>query len=101
MTSHLEVRERTAACDVSPGTRVECRSSKPFVRWQTALPGTRVFAAYQAGKLPLLGWHRPQSSLLMRHFSKPMGLDVGPVKPAPFTRHEINRSITNAHSDIR
>ena len=44
---------------------------------------------HQAGKLALLGWRGSQPSLLMREFTKPMGLAVAPGKLALATRHEI------------
>lgn len=79
----------TDSDEAPTGTRIECRSSEPFARWLSDLPGTLAITTYQAGKLALLGWRGQQASLLMRQFEKPMGLAVGPGKLALATRHEI------------
>lgn len=44
---------------------------------------------YQAGKLAMLGWRENRASVLMRQFTRPMGLAVGPGKLALATKHEI------------
>ena len=69
--------------------RIECRSSEPFDRWLSELAGSLALTTYQAGKLAVLGWRGSQPSLLMRQFTKPMGLAVAPGKLALATRHEI------------
>ena len=71
------------------GTRIECRSSEPFSAWMSQLEGSLAVTTYQAGKLALIGWRGTQLSLLMRQFTKPMGLAVAPGKLALATRHEI------------
>lgn len=75
-------------CDESPGlpesnagARIECRSCDLFVQWLAELPGSLAITTYQAGKLALLGTRQAQPSLLMRQFTKPMGLAVGSRKP--------------------
>ena len=84
-----------ASGEVPPGTRIECRGSEAFALWLAELPGSLAVTTYQAGKLALLGWRGSQASLLMRQFTKPMGLAVGPVPPvgpghlALATRDEI------------
>lgn len=70
-------------------TRIECRSCDTFSHWLSGLPGSLAITTYQAGKLALLGWRGSQVSLLMRQFTKPMGLAVGPGKLALATRDEI------------
>lgn len=73
----------------SPDTHIECRSSEAFSGWLRQLNGSLAATTYQAGKLGLWGWRGSQLSLLMRQFTKPMGLAVGPGKLALATRHEI------------
>lgn len=89
LTSPVGRDEGIAAREVSQDTRIECRGSEPFVRWLSELSGSLAVTTYQAGKLALLGWRGSQPSLLMRQFTKPMGLAVGPGKLALATRHEI------------
>lgn len=69
--------------------RIECRCSEPFAEWLAQVKGSLAVTTYQAGKLALLGWRGSQMSLLMRQFSKPMGLAVGPGRLALATRNEI------------
>ncbi len=70
-------------------SRIECRIDPQFAQWQSQLPGSLAITTYQAGKLALLGWRDGQSHLMMRQFTKPMGLAVGPDKLALATQHEI------------
>ena len=68
---------------------IECRSSEAFAEWLSQLNGSLAVTTYQAGKMALLGWRGDRMSLLMRQFTKPMGLAVGPNRLALATRHEI------------
>lgn len=70
-------------------TRIECQSSESFTQWLSELCGSLVVTTYQAGKLALLGWRGSQPSLLMRQFTKPMGLAVNADRLALATQHEI------------
>lgn len=70
-------------------TRIECHSSESFNEWLSQLSGSLVVTTYQAGKLALLGWRGSQPSLLMRQFTKPMGIAVAPDRLALATQHEI------------
>lgn len=78
-------------------TRIECRCSDPFAEWLSQLNGSLAVTTYQAGKMALLGWRGSQMSLLMRQFTKPMGLAVGPGKLALATRHEITLLANAGH----
>ncbi|MFN8710654.1 MAG: TIGR03032 family protein [Planctomyces sp.] len=78
-----------------PEVRIESRSSETFSSWLSELPGSLAVTTYQAGKLALLGWRGAQGSLLMRQFTKPMGLAVGSGKLALATKDEITL-FTNA-----
>lgn len=70
-------------------TRIECQTSESFSQWLSELPGSLAVTTYQAGKLALLGWRGSPASLLMRQFTKPMGLAVGPGRMALATMNEI------------
>ena len=81
----------TTHADLNPQAdeQIECRNTEPFANWLAQLNGSLAVTTYQAGKVALLGWRGQQLSLLMRQFTKPMGLAVGPGKLALATRHEI------------
>ena len=80
---------QNAGHSTTTDTRIECRSTDSFSHWLSELAGSLAVTTYQAGKLALLGWRGLQASLLMRQFTKPMGLAVGPGKLALATRDEI------------
>lgn len=69
--------------------RIECSLEPSFAHWLAELPGCLAITTYQAGKLAWLSWRNSQPTLLMRQFTKPMGLAVGPNKLALATQHEI------------
>ncbi len=81
--------DRDPARDAVAETRIECRISDSFSQWMSEISGSLAVTTYQAGKLALLGWRGTLLSLLMRQFTKPMGLAVGPGKLALATRDEI------------
>jgi uncharacterized protein (TIGR03032 family) len=70
-------------------TRIECQSSESFRQWLSESGGSLVVTTYQAGKLALLGSRGSQLSLLMRQFTKPMGLAVNADRLVLATQHEI------------
>ena len=86
MTTNVETNQ---GADLEADERIECQSSEPFANWLAQLNGSLAVTTYQAGKVALLGWRDRRMSLLMRQFTKPMGLAVGPGKLALATRHEI------------
>lgn len=69
--------------------RIECRIGPALTQWLAQLPGSLAMTTYQAGKVAILGWRDSQPTLLMRQFTKPMGLAVGTNKLALATQHEI------------
>jgi uncharacterized protein (TIGR03032 family) len=75
--------------EVTGEQRIECQCSDSFSQWLSGLDGSLAITTYQAGKLAILGWRGTHVSLLMRQFTKPMGLAVGPEKLALATRNEI------------
>ena len=69
--------------------RIACQSTESFSQWLSELSGSLILTTYQAGKVMTLGWRGTQASVLMRQFTKPMGLAVGPGKLALATKDEI------------
>lgn len=68
---------------------IECRPSESFANWLSQLGGSLVVTTYQAGKVVLLGWRGDRLSVLMRQFTKPMGLAVSAGRIALATKEEI------------
>ena len=73
MTTNVETNQ---GADLEADERIECQSSEPFANWLAQLNGSLAVTTYQAGKVALLGWRDRRMSLLMRQFTKPMGLAV-------------------------
>jgi uncharacterized protein (TIGR03032 family) len=68
---------------------IECGLLGGFPDWMARAAGALAITTYQAGKIALVGWDGRQVSLLMRHFSKPMGLAVDGSRLALACRHEL------------
>ncbi len=75
--------------DPTIGTVITCSVSDGLGAWLAARRGTLAISAYQANKLVFVGWNGRQISLLMRQFSKPMGLAVQERQIALACRHEL------------
>ena len=81
--------EDTAFRERASETRIVCQSTESFSQWLSELSGSLILTTYQGGKVMTLGWRGTQASVLMRQFTKPMGLAVGPGKLALATKDEI------------
>lgn len=71
------------------GEAIQCHGDDGFIKWLAASKGSLVVSTYQAGKLLLIGWSGNQLSLLMRHYDKPMGMDLSANKLVLATRNNI------------
>ncbi len=71
------------------GQPIGCTVSDAFASWMSQAPGCLAITTYQAGKVALVGWDGQQVSLLLRQFSKPLGLAAMGSQIALATRHEI------------
>jgi uncharacterized protein (TIGR03032 family) len=86
MNADARVGDMTGA---SNQERIECRPSESFASWMSQLDGSLVVTTYQAGKVAFLGWRGDRLSVLMRQFTKPMGLAVSEGRIALATKDEI------------
>jgi uncharacterized protein (TIGR03032 family) len=72
-----------------PQTEITCSISDHFAEWLARSGGTVALTTYQAGKVAFIGWDGQQVSLLMRDFSKPLGMAVSGSRMALATRNQI------------
>ena len=86
--------------DSTADTLIRCAASESFQAWLSGCGGALAVTTYQAGKVALIGWDRPnrQVTLLLRQFPKPLGVAVRRDGPGPggrvrrmalATRHEV------------
>lgn len=68
---------------------IECSADDGFTTWIATAGGSLAITTYQAGKLALVGWNGQQVTVLLRQFSKPMGLAVQGQRLALATNHEV------------
>ncbi len=71
------------------GDPVACAPDQGFVQWLAQSGGSMAVSTYQAGKLLLMGWDGRQMTLLMRHYDKPMGLDISDTRMVLATRNNV------------
>jgi uncharacterized protein (TIGR03032 family) len=74
---------------VNVGEAIQCQPDRGFVEWLAQSGGSVAVSTYQAGKLLLMGWDGRQVTLLMRHYEKPMGLDVSDTRMVIATRNSV------------
>ncbi|MEH2328408.1 DUF4915 domain-containing protein [Nostoc sp.] len=68
---------------------IQCDADRGFISWLSQAGGSVAITTYQAGKLALVGWNGQQITMLLRQFSKPMGLAVNGSRLALATHHEV------------
>jgi uncharacterized protein (TIGR03032 family) len=68
---------------------ITCNVSDSFQSWLAQSGGSIAISTYQAGKLALVGWNGEQISLLLRQFSKPMGMAIEGNRIALATREQV------------
>lgn len=71
------------------GAPIACAPDSDFVKWLAQSGGSLAVSTYQAGKLLLMGWDGRQMTLLMRHYDKPMGLDIHDKRLVLATRNSV------------
>jgi uncharacterized protein (TIGR03032 family) len=74
---------------MSDPVTINCQVSDSFQAWMSEAGGSLAVSTYQAGKVALIGWDGQQVSLMMREFSKPMGMAVQGGRLALATRHDL------------
>ena len=75
--------------EMPQNTPVQCNADNGFMEWLAASKGSLAVSTYQAGKLLMIGWSGNQLSLLMRHYDKPMGMDISGKKLVLATRNTV------------
>ncbi len=73
------------------GVAVQCSITGAFPEWLARADGSLAVTTYQAGKVALVGWDGRQVTLLLRQFTRPMGLAVDGPRLALATRLEVWR----------
>src|SRR6266542_2670310 len=73
------------------GVAVQCSLTEGFPEWLARADGSLAVTTYQAGKVALVGWDGRQVTLLLRQFSRPMGLAVDGPRLALATQREVWR----------
>lgn len=68
---------------------IECNADAGFQAWLAQAGGSVAITTYQAGKVALVGWNGQQVTVLLRQFSKPMGMAVQGQRLALATQHEV------------
>ncbi|MEH1862337.1 MAG: TIGR03032 family protein [Nostoc sp.] len=68
---------------------IQCDADQGFISWLSQARGSVAITTYQAGKLALVGWNGEQITMLLRQFSKPMGLAVNGSRLALASHHEV------------
>jgi uncharacterized protein (TIGR03032 family) len=68
---------------------IQCQVSDGFQAWLAQAGGSLAVTTYQSDKVALIGWNGQQVTLLLRQFSKPMGLTIQDTQLALATQHEI------------
>jgi uncharacterized protein (TIGR03032 family) len=68
---------------------IQCHVTDEFQTWLTQMGGAIAITTYQSGKVALVGWDGQQVTLLLRQFTKPMGLAVQEQQIALATQHEV------------
>ena len=76
MTTDIAIPQTAPGAD----GQIACSISDAFAMWISQARGSLAVTTYQAGKVALVGWdpRSQQTTLLMRHFDKPMGLASTP-----------------------
>jgi uncharacterized protein (TIGR03032 family) len=72
-----------------PGDVIGCAASESFGEWLGGRGGSVAITTYQAGKVALAGWDGTKVTLLLRHFSRPLGLAAKGRSLAVATRDAI------------
>lgn len=75
--------------DENPGEPVSCQADEGFQHWLSLSGGAIAVTTYQAGKVLMVGWNGQQVTMLLRQFSKPMGMAVMGDRIALATQHEV------------
>ncbi len=72
-----------------PQTPITCNADAGFQSWLAESGGSLALSTYQAGKVALVGWNGQQVTLLMRQFTKPMGMALQGNRLALATKYEV------------
>jgi uncharacterized protein (TIGR03032 family) len=68
---------------------VACAASSGFQEWLAWFHGSVAVSTYQAGKVAMIGWDGLRTTLLMREFDKPLGMNVSGRRLVLATRNDV------------
>lgn len=68
---------------------IACQADRGFQIWLAQSGGSLAISTYQGGKVAMVGWNGQQVTLLLRQFTKPMGLALQGNRLALATKHEV------------
>ena len=74
---------------LEPQSQINCQSDRGFQTWLARSGGSLAISTYQAGKVAMVGWNGQQVTLLLRQFTKPMGMELQGNRLALATKHEV------------
>ncbi|MEM9273107.1 MAG: TIGR03032 family protein [Cyanobacteria bacterium P01_F01_bin.143] len=69
--------------------KITCKADNGFISWLAQSVGSLAISTYQAGKVAMVGWNGLQVTLLLREFSKPMGMALDGDRLALATKHQV------------
>jgi uncharacterized protein (TIGR03032 family) len=79
----------TIAPESAVGEAIACQADEGFQDWLSRAGGSIVVTTYQAGKVLMVGWNGQQVTMLLRQFTKPMGMAIWGDRIALATQHEV------------
>ena len=74
---------------LSPESPITFQADQGFQSWLAQSGGSLAISTYQAGKVAMVGWNGRQVTLLLRQFTKPMGLALEGDRLALATKHQV------------
>jgi uncharacterized protein (TIGR03032 family) len=73
----------------TPESSIACHADEGFQAWMAQVGGSIIISTYQAGKVAMVSWNGQQVTVLLRQFTKPMGIAVKGDRLAVATQHEV------------
>lgn len=89
LPTHQPATRTPDLTDSNLAKTITCSIDNGFQSWLSQAGGSLAITTYQAGKIAIVGWDGSQVSLLMREFTKPMGIAVDGQRLALATKHEV------------
>ncbi|MGB5715418.1 MAG: DUF4915 domain-containing protein, partial [Waterburya sp.] len=86
-TTHLNLGLSLATLESQ--SKITCQADRGFQTWLAQSGGSLAISTYQAGKVAMVGWNGQQVTLLLRQFTKPMGMALQGNRLALATKHQV------------